>query len=76
MTGLRQQAPMCNFMKIINQYPIMGDNLKKETEAPLTLKSQEAPFPTRNIGQKPLKFVQFFKKFAFYLFIFDIFIAV
>lgn len=54
----------------------MGDNLKKETEAPLTLKSQEAPFPTRNIGQKPLKFVQFFKKFAFYLFIFDIFIAV
>lgn len=67
---------MCNFMKIINQYPIMGDNLKKETETPLTLKRQEAPFPTRNIGQRLLKFVQFLKKFAFCLFIFDIFIAV
>lgn len=37
MTGLRQQASICNFMKMINQYPIVGDNHKKETET-LTIK--------------------------------------
>ena len=47
MTGLGQQAPICNFMKMINQYPIVGDNLKKDTETSFNNKRAGIPVSSK-----------------------------
>lgn len=47
MTGLEQWAPICNFMKMINHYPIVGDNLKKDSETLLTIKGEGIPVSSK-----------------------------